>query len=198
MLVLQLLGVALGALVVFSLVVWLVAGRLFPATISMLVPLKEAHSVAEQSSPLVPGSATLAAGAAIAPVTEAPVLQTESVRTETLTQPDARPAAMTLSDSRVMSVGSLVVDDLSKQVQLNGQRLTLTPKEYDILKLLASQPGRVFSNEEILKNVWPEGSFASSQDVKQYIYFLRRKIEQDPQNPERLVTVRGFGYKLNP
>jgi DNA-binding response OmpR family regulator len=195
MLVLQLLGVALGALVVFSLVVWLVAGRLFPAPTSMVDPLKEAHRVAEQSfPPIEPGPATLAAGAAIAPVTATPALKTESVRIETLTQPDA----MTLSDSRVMSVGSLVLDDMSKQVQINGQRLTLTPKEYDILKLLASQPGRVFSNEEILKNVWPEGSFASSQDVKQYIYFLRRKIEQDPQNPERLVTVRGFGYKLNP
>lgn len=92
---------------------------------------------------------------------------------------------------------SLVVDNAAKRVFLNGAEVKLSPKEYELLKLLASEPGRVFSNEEILQAVWAGRQWATAQDVKQYIYFVRKKLEADPENPKFIITVRGFGYKLN-
>lgn len=52
------------------------------------------------------------------------------------------------------------------------------------------------STREILERVWPEGSLASSTDVKRYIHLLRRKVEEDPKQPKLILTVKGFGYKL--
>lgn len=95
--------------------------------------------------------------------------------------------------------GPVSIDDEAKEVRLHGRLVSLSPKEYDLLKLLASRPGRVFSNAEILQAVWPERTGeGTSEDVKKYIYFLRGKIEADPENPRLIQTVRGFGYKLSP
>jgi len=91
---------------------------------------------------------------------------------------------------------ALVVDNAGKRVFLNGTEVKLSPKEYELVRLLASEPGRVFSNEEILQAVWTGRHWATAQDVKQYIYFVRKKLEADPENPQFIVTVRGFGYKL--
>nr|BAL58319.1 hypothetical protein HGMM_OP1C014 [Candidatus Acetothermum autotrophicum] len=92
---------------------------------------------------------------------------------------------------------SLVVDNVAKRVFLNGAEVKLSPKEYELVRLLASEPGRVFSNEEILQAVWAGRHGATAQDVKQYIYFVRKKLEADPENPKFIITVRGFGYKIN-
>ncbi|MCX8102976.1 MAG: winged helix-turn-helix domain-containing protein [Candidatus Bipolaricaulota bacterium] len=92
---------------------------------------------------------------------------------------------------------SLVVDNVAKRVFLNGSEVKLSPKEYELVRLLASEPGRVFSNEEILQAVWAGRQWATAQDVKQYIYFVRKKLEADPENPRFIITVRGFGYKIN-
>lgn len=92
---------------------------------------------------------------------------------------------------------SLVVDTVGKRVFLNGAEVKLSPKEYELVRLLASEPGRVFSNEEILQAVWAGRQWATAQDVKQYIYFVRKKLEADPENPKFIITVRGFGYKLD-
>ncbi len=91
----------------------------------------------------------------------------------------------------------LIVDNTGKRVLLHGAEVKLSPKEYELLHLLASEPGRVFSNEEILQAVWAGRQWATAQDVKQYIYFIRKKLETDPENPRFIITVRGFGYKLN-
>jgi len=95
-----------------------------------------------------------------------------------------------------LKAGELEINDARKSVKLRGKIVKLSPKEYELLKLLASEPGRVFSDREIIKNIWPEGSLASSSDVKRYIYLLRRKIEQNPKKPRLIQTVPGFGYKL--
>jgi len=92
----------------------------------------------------------------------------------------------------------LQLDDAAKRVLLQGKEVELSPREYELLRLLASAPGRVFSNQEILDAVWKGQGFATAKDVKQYVYLLRRKLEEDPQNPRLILTVRGFGYKLNP
>ncbi len=96
----------------------------------------------------------------------------------------------------------LTIDDLRKQVCISGETISLSPKEYQLLKLLASSPGRVFTTGEILEELWPsepgsgKKTYADAQDVQKYVYLLRKKLEADPKNPERVITVRGFGYRL--
>ncbi|MFQ5796594.1 MAG: winged helix-turn-helix domain-containing protein [Candidatus Bipolaricaulia bacterium] len=101
------------------------------------------------------------------------------------------------SDGQIIEVGRLVIDDGSKEVQVGEQLVNLSPKEYELMKLLASEPGKVFSSEEILDQIWTENDFASAEDVKKYIYLLRQKIEENPEEPQLILTIRGFGYKLN-
>ncbi len=98
--------------------------------------------------------------------------------------------------SSMIQLGELTIDDASKRVHMRGQRVELSPKEFELLRLLASEPGRVYSNEEILSHVWTGSHLATAQDVKQYIYFLRQKLEANPKEPQLILTVRGFGYKL--
>jgi two-component system KDP operon response regulator KdpE len=103
-------------------------------------------------------------------------------------KPSARPA--------LIRVGDLEIDDSVKHVKVKGRTVSLSPKEYELLKLLASEPGRVFSHQEIIAEVWQNKPFITSSDVTKYIYLLREKLEDDPANPRYILTVRGFGYKL--
>jgi DNA-binding response OmpR family regulator len=103
-------------------------------------------------------------------------------------KPSARPA--------LIRVGDLEIDDSIKQVKVKGRTVSLSPKEYELLKLLASEPGRVFSHQEIIAEVWQNKPLITSSDVTKYIYLLREKLEDDPENPRYILTVRGFGYKL--
>jgi DNA-binding response OmpR family regulator len=98
--------------------------------------------------------------------------------------------------NNVITVGELMIDDGSKRVELSGEEIELSPKEFDLLFLLAQEPGKVYSNKDILDHVWSDSHMATAQDVKQYIYFVRQKLEEDPKKPNFIVTVRGFGYKL--
>jgi len=110
---------------------------------------------------------------------------------------DTVPAAPLELPSDVRLIGTLSLDNTRKCVHVRGQPVELSPKEFDLLTLLCQQPGKVFSNEEILGAIWPEQGFATAQDVKQYIYFLRKKLERNPKQPQLIVTVRGFGYKVD-
>lgn len=92
--------------------------------------------------------------------------------------------------------GILHIDDRGKVVRLDGEPVALSPKEYQLIKLLAGDPGRVFSTEEIIDELWGRDQGASAGDVKQQIYQLRNRIEADPHSPRRVVNVKGFGYKL--
>jgi DNA-binding response OmpR family regulator len=96
----------------------------------------------------------------------------------------------------LIRVGDLEIDDSIKQVKVKGRTVSLSPKEYELLKLLASEPGRVFSHQEIIAAVWQNKPLITSSDVTKYIYLLREKLEDDPENPRYILTVRGFGYKL--
>lgn len=96
----------------------------------------------------------------------------------------------------LLKVGDLEIDDHLKQVRVRNCTVTLSPKEYELLKLLASEPGRVFSHQEIIAAVWQNKPLITSSDVTKYIYLLREKLETDPDHPKYIVTVRGFGYKL--
>ncbi len=97
----------------------------------------------------------------------------------------------------VIRAGEVVVDDERKEVTVRGKPGALSPREFEILRLLTSRPGKVFSSAEILAAAWPDREGATVEDVKKYIHMLRRKIERDPAKPQIIVTVRGFGYRLS-
>jgi DNA-binding response OmpR family regulator len=89
------------------------------------------------------------------------------------------------------------LDHISKCLFLSGQRISLTPKEFELIELLLTDVDRVFTTEEIITHLWPESDRATKADLYQYMHLLRRKIEKDPLNPIWILTVKGFGYKLS-
>lgn len=91
----------------------------------------------------------------------------------------------------------LEIDDAARTVSLAGQPVSLTAKEFDLLALLASDPGRVFPVQDILAHLWPCCPRADAADVVQYAHRLRRKLHACDDQWEWLVNVRGFGYKLD-
>jgi pSer/pThr/pTyr-binding forkhead associated (FHA) protein len=102
-----------------------------------------------------------------------------------------------LKRARAIEEG-LRLDSRAKEVYINGQLLTppLTVKEFQLLELLYSHKGQVISKDEIAQNVWDYEVYDYNA-IDALVYRLRQRIEQDPGNPRFLVTVRGFGYKLN-
>jgi len=75
--------------------------------------------------------------------------------------------------------------------------LNLTRKEFELFELLAKDIDRVFMTDEIINHLWPDNNRATKSDLYQYMHLLRKKIENDPNNPQWILTVKGFGYKLN-
>jgi len=102
------------------------------------------------------------------------------------------------SDARSFnSIAPFQIDHRSKCVLFNGEPLHLTRKEFELFELLANDPDRVFLTDEIIGHLWPKNNRASKSDLYQYMHLLRKKIESDANRPYWLLTVKGFGYKLN-
>lgn len=95
-----------------------------------------------------------------------------------------------------IEVGSVCLDDESKQVTVDGEPISLTPIEYNILRLLIQSPGKVFSIREIYENVWKDPAFGQEGTVAVHIRHLREKIEINPADPRYLKVVWGLGYKF--
>jgi DNA-binding response OmpR family regulator len=93
--------------------------------------------------------------------------------------------------------GDLVVDSTEHTATLAGTRLSLTMREFDLLRFLVSNPGEAFSRDELLKQVWG-WSFGDQSTVTVHVRRLREKIEADPTHPVRLATVWGVGYRWEP
>lgn len=100
--------------------------------------------------------------------------------------------------TNLLKVGGLELNDDTKQVTLDGSELSLTPTEYDILKLLMSEPGHVWAPEEIYRKVWDDMPVDCAKTIAVHIRHLREKIEIDPKNPRILKVVWGQGYKVVP
>lgn len=96
----------------------------------------------------------------------------------------------------VLEVGGIELDDKAKNVLVDGEPVSLTPTEYEILKLLLSHPGQVFSPREIYKKVWKDVPFGSENTVAVHIRHLREKLEVNPASPRYLKVVWGQGYKI--
>jgi DNA-binding response OmpR family regulator len=96
----------------------------------------------------------------------------------------------------VRKVGGLTLDVTRYEVQVDGRPVQLTPSEFRILALLAEHPERVVSRRQIMEHLWGSTHVGDQHACEVHISNLRRKIERDASVPERLLTVRGFGYKL--
>ena len=96
-----------------------------------------------------------------------------------------------------LEIGDLVVDRRRHEVSRSGSRIDLTPLEFQILDLLASEPGRAWSRNDLLDRVWSTEYEGYQRNIDPHINRLRKKLEADPKNPHYVLTVRGVGYKLN-
>ena len=96
----------------------------------------------------------------------------------------------------VLNAGDLSLDRDRRQATVRGERIELTKQEFDLLYMLASRPGTVFTRAALLESVWSDDTYVTDRTVDTVISRLRRKIERDPQDPEMLLTAWGVGYKF--
>ena len=106
-----------------------------------------------------------------------------------------RQALGPLLDDDVLTVGDLVIDLADHQVTVGGQRVELTPKEFDVLTMLARHPGKVVTHRSILRHVWGPEAEGRNGYLRTYANYIRKKLGSDPSTP-RLVSEPGVGYRL--
>ncbi len=100
-------------------------------------------------------------------------------------------------DVPVLTVGGIELDERSKSVTVDGDEVSLTPTEFEILRLLMNSPGKVFSPREIYEEVWGDAYLGSDNNVAVHIRHLREKVEIDPAEPRYLKVVWGQGYRID-
>jgi len=98
-------------------------------------------------------------------------------------------------DSQVLR-GDLRIDVKGFRVFVRGEETELTPKEFELLRVLVAQPGRVFSRDDLLERIWGYEYDGDTRTVDVHVRHLRLKIENDPSNPEYIETLRGIGYRF--
>ncbi|MEA9986694.1 MtrAB system response regulator MtrA [Subtercola sp. RTI3] len=106
-----------------------------------------------------------------------------------------RPAAAATSASEHLRIGDLELDVAGHEVRRGAARINLTPLEFDLLHALASKPQQVFTREMLLEQVWGYHYKADTRLVNVHVQRLRAKVEEDPDNPSIVMTVRGVGYR---
>ena len=100
------------------------------------------------------------------------------------------------SASDPIRVGRLVIDPDKCEVSIDGRTIGLTAREYELLKTMAENKGRVLSRERLYETVWGETGFGYDNTVMVHIRHLREKIESDPNDPKYIITLKGLGYKV--
>jgi two-component system, OmpR family, alkaline phosphatase synthesis response regulator PhoP len=93
-------------------------------------------------------------------------------------------------------VGDIEVDLGGQVVRRKGREVSLTAKEFELLRFMISRPGKVHTRETILKQVWGFNYFGTARTIDNFVNRLRQKIEDDAENPRYILTVRGSGYKF--
>jgi DNA-binding response OmpR family regulator len=111
------------------------------------------------------------------------------------TEPPEEPAPAT-ADHGVFVVGDIVVDPAARQATVRGEPVDLKKKEFDLLEYFARHPGVVMTREALLREVWGYQHHVDTRTVDVHIRWLRQKLEDDPGDPKRLLTVRGHGYRF--
>ena len=102
------------------------------------------------------------------------------------------------TDGDLIAAGDLELDGSRREARRGGELIRLTRKEFDLLFLLASHPGRVFSRAELVEEVWDFAWVGDTATVTVHVRRLREKIEDDPSDPRHLITVWGVGYRFDP
>jgi DNA-binding response OmpR family regulator len=105
-------------------------------------------------------------------------------------------AVATRAQAQAIEIGDIKIDTSRHTAQVKGVNLDLTPKEFDLLTFLAANRGRVFGRDALLEKVWGYDFGGDTRTVDVHVRWLRQKIEENPDHPARLITVRGVGYKL--
>jgi len=100
--------------------------------------------------------------------------------------------------AEMLSIGPVEIDVPAHKVTRDGQPISLTPLEFDLLVALARKPRQVFTRDVLLEQVWGYRHPADTRLVNVHVQRLRAKVETDPENPEIVLTVRGVGYKAGP
>ncbi len=122
------------------------------------------------------------------------VARVESV----LRRTGARPTAETNNNDVALTPG-VAVDELTREVRVNGKTVELTAKEFDLLAFLVRSPRQVFSRGQLLEHVWASRSdWQDEATVTEHVRRVRHKVETDPEKPQWITTVRGVGYRFEP
>ena len=100
--------------------------------------------------------------------------------------------------SELLSIGNVIIDVPAHKVTRDGEVVSLTPTEFDLLVTMARKPRQVFTRDVLLEQVWGYRHPADTRLVNVHVQRLRAKIEKDPENPEIVLTLRGVGYKAGP
>jgi two-component system phosphate regulon response regulator PhoB len=95
-----------------------------------------------------------------------------------------------------LKIGDLVIDAGAMILTVHGNQVGTTATEFRLLEYFSSHPGRVFTRDQLLDAVWRDTSFVTPRSVDVYVRRIREKIENDPENPRYLKTVRGAGYRF--
>lgn len=102
------------------------------------------------------------------------------------------------ADARIRVAAGVVLDTVAHELRRDGVVVHVRPKEYQLLNMLASHPGRAYSRRQLIDRVWGHDHDGDPRTVDVHVRWLRSKIEPDPESPVHLVTVRGVGYRLDP
>ena len=105
-----------------------------------------------------------------------------------------RRAGKSESAAAVLDFGRLVIDLTAREVRVDGEPIPFTPREFDLLRLLAAHPRRAFGRDELFERLW--GGYGDRHTVTVHVARIREKIEEDPSQPQLLATVRGIGYRF--
>ena len=101
------------------------------------------------------------------------------------------------NDSEVLRSGDLIIDLASHSATLEDKPLDMKPREFSLLSLLAANRGRAFTRDQILERLWGHDYIGDSRTVDVHVRWLREKIEPEPSKPQRIVTIRGVGYRFD-
>ena len=117
-------------------------------------------------------------------------------RTIQLIRDEATPSESPISIENTAIYGNLTIQYHRREVLVNGSPIFLKPQEYELLVFFAENQGRVFTRENIIKNVWGWDFMGESRTIDVHVRWLREKIEVDPYHPTRIITIHGVGYRF--
>lgn len=103
---------------------------------------------------------------------------------------------LTIPDAQVLTGGGLTLDYSRHRVTKNGKSIELTQREFELLYTLMKSPGRVFTREMLLDTVWKIDFYGDTRTVDVHVRYLRQKLEDEPDSPKLILTVRGVGYRF--